>query len=113
MDDENHIAYGLVAKLLLTYTCMVAWCLFLFFFYQTCNLGMRNVTSNEDIRHRWNGHHRNKKLSKMFRKEAGFCGRLQYILYGEISRNHGPSKLSLYAELVELYYKIKGMKAKQ
>lgn len=70
------MAYGVVAKLLLTYAAMLAGGLYVFFFYQTCALGMRNLTSNEDIRHRWNGHHRNKKLSKLFRKQAGCCGRL-------------------------------------
>ena len=68
---------------------------------------MKNIASNEDIRHRWNGHHRNAKFVKIFRKEAGCCGRLGYILFGNSEDYHGPSKLSLYAELVETHNELK------
>ena len=63
---------------------------------------MKNKTSNEDIRHRWNGHHRNNKASKFFKKDAGYCRRLGYILCGNMEKHHGRSKLELYAEFVEL-----------
>lgn len=105
-DTEHYMTYNVVAKLLLFYAAVISSSLMLFFIYQTFNLGLRNVTSNEDIRHRWNGHHRNKKLSRLFRKDAGCCGRMSYILCGDMNNYHGQSKLETYAELVELYNKI-------
>ena len=66
---------------------------------------MKNVSSNEDIRHRWNGHHRNTKYTKHFKKEAGCCGRIGYILCGDIEKVHGRSKLDIYSEYVEVYYR--------
>jgi len=63
---------------------------------------MKNKTSNEDIRHRWNGHHRNNKASRFFKKEAGCCKRLGYLLCGNMAKHHGRSKLEMYAEFVEI-----------
>ena len=107
MNDPNQFAIGFIAKLNFTYACIIALCLISFFLYQVCSLGMKNTTSNEDIRHRWNGHHRNKKTVKQFKKEAGCCGRLRYILCGDMDYYHGKSKLELYAEWVELSFSDK------
>lgn len=106
MNDENQILYSATAKCLVSYSAVVGLGLFWFWMYQTFNLGIRNMTSNEDIRHRWNGHIRNKKATKFFRNRAGCCGRLKYILCADMTTIHGPSKLELYVEYVELYYKI-------
>lgn len=62
---------------------------------------MKNKASNEDIRHRWNGHYRNTRATKIFRKEARCCGRLRYLLWGDMEYYHGKSKLDLYTEWVE------------
>lgn len=67
---------------------------------------MQNVTSNEDIRHRWNGHHRNRKMVKIFKREAGCCGRMKYLLCGDIEYYHGRSRLDQYSEYVETHKKI-------
>jgi len=106
-DYENQMAISVVAKIVFTYAAIIALALLSFWLYQVCSLGMKNTTSNEDIRHRWNGHHRNKKATKLYKKEAGCCGRLGYILCGNISSYHGPSKLELYSEYVEIYKQIK------
>ena len=84
--------------------CLVTFCV-----YQTCGLGMKNVASNEDIRHRWNGHRRNRKAVKLYKKEAGCCGRLAYILFGDVDQVQGRSRLQKYAELVETFYEMQKM----
>ena len=67
---------------------------------------MKNVASNEDIRHRWNGHRRNRKAVKLYKKEAGCCGRFAYLLFGDVDQVQGRSRLQKYAELVETFYEI-------
>lgn len=107
MDTTFRLIYSVTAKLLIGYGATIAFLLYLFWFYQVCSLGLNNVTSNEDIRHRWNGHYRNKKAVKLFKKEAGCCGRLKYLLCSNIEDFHGRSKLQNYAEYVETYFKAK------
>ena len=68
---------------------------------------MKNKTSNEDIRHRWNGHHRNSKAARIFKKDAGYCRRLGYLLCGNMDKYHGRSKLDMFAEFVEVDREIK------
>ena len=68
---------------------------------------MKNIASNEDIRHRWNGHHRNHKMAKTYRRQAGCCGRIGHILCGDIDEVYGPSKLPIYSRMVELSWEIK------
>lgn len=107
MSDSNEYSYSIPAKLLITYASVVAFALYSFWFYQLCGLGMQNITSNEDIRHRWNGHYRNKKMARLFKKEAGCCGRMKYLLCGDYEAHHGKSKLELYSEVVECSNTIK------
>lgn len=99
-------AYGPFTKSLFIYSSIIALGLLTFATYQTCSLGLGNVASNEDIRHRWNGHRRNRKAVKTFRKEAGCCGRCGFVLWGNVNAVQGDSKLEKYAELVEAFYEI-------
>jgi len=66
MADENEIIFSASAKAVIIYAAVIALCLLSFWLFQTCSLGMKNITSNEDIRHRWNGHHRNNKLARAY-----------------------------------------------
>ena len=77
--------YGPYTKVLFIYTSIIALCLLTFCTYQSCSLGLSNVASNEDIRHRWNGHRRNRKAVKAYRRDAGCCGRCGYILWGNVN----------------------------
>jgi len=86
MADENQFFYTLTCKTVVIYAALFALSLSSFCVYQICALGMKNVASNEDIRHRWNGHRRNKRAAKIFRKEAGCCGRLAYVLFGDVDQ---------------------------
>ena len=95
------------AKSLLIYGCVIAFGLYSFWLYQVCSLGMSNITSNEDIRHRWNGHYRNRKPIRAFKSEAGCCGRLAFLLCGNVDKVHGPSKLDAYAEYLMNRQEIK------
>ena len=67
---------------------------------------MNNIAGNEDVRHRWNGHHRNRKAVKSFKREAGCCRRWNYTLCSKAENFHGPSKLHLYSQFVETYNEI-------
>lgn len=64
INDENQFTYSSITKTLLIYGSLVALCLFCFFLFQYCSLGLKNIASNEDIRHRWNGNHKNVKSVK-------------------------------------------------
>lgn len=86
MADENQFFYTLTCKTVVIFSALFALSLTSFCTYQICALGMKNVASNEDIRHRWNGHRRNKRAAKIFRKEAGCCGRLSYVLFGDVDQ---------------------------
>lgn len=68
--------------------------------FQVCGLGLYNTTSNEDIRHRWNGNRRHEKAVAMFSKKAGCFGRIAQLVYGDVAQLHGPSKLRVYANLL-------------
>lgn len=98
--------YGPWTKALFIYTSIIALCLLTFCTYQACSLGLSNVASNEDIRHRWNGHRRNRKAVKAFRRDAGCCGRCGFILWGNVNVCQGESKVEKYAELVETFYEV-------
>ena len=103
---EEDLFYSVVTKTLAIYGGLVAICLTTFCIYQVTGLSLRNIASNEDIRHRWNGHRRNKKMMKIYKKEAGCCKRLAYILFGNVDQVQSESKLQKYAQLVETYYEI-------
>jgi hypothetical protein len=45
-------------------------------------------------------------MMKIYKKEAGCCKRLAYILFGNVDQVQGESKLKKYAQLVETYYEI-------
>jgi hypothetical protein len=66
------------------------------------------VASNEDIRHRWNGHKRNRRYAKLYRKESGCCARFTYIIgFGqEVDEVQGQSKLRMYAQMQESTFQI-------
>ena len=74
---------------------------------------MQNITSNEDIRHRWNGHYRNRKMTKIFKREAGCCGRMKYFLCSDMNEHHGQSRLELYADYVEWHNQIRELENQQ
>lgn len=93
INDENQFTYSCITKTLLIYGSLVSLCLFTFFLFQYCSLGLKNITSNEDIRHRWNGNHRNIKYVKSAIKNTNCCSRSGYIFCGNINRVHGKSKL--------------------
>ena len=101
MEDETQLFWQILAKCVFSYGAIIALGLYAFFLHQLCGLGMRNKASNEDIRHRWNGHYRNAKAVKIFKKEAGCCGRLAYLLCGDMEKFHGKSKLDLYCQWLE------------
>jgi hypothetical protein len=84
MADENQFLYTFTVKTTTIYAGLFSMCMTAFCLYQVCALGMKNTASNEDIRHRWNGHRRNKKAVKNYRKESGCCGRFAYLLYGDV-----------------------------
>jgi len=92
-----------LTKGLLVYTSVIALALLLFWTYQTSALGIYNITSNEDIRHRWNGHGKNKTAVKAYRKNSGCCSRLAYLMYGDVEKVNGTSKLHRYALLKETF----------
>ena len=83
---EEDLFYSVVTKTVAVYGGLVAICISTFCIYQVTGLSLRNVASNEDIRHRWNGHRRNKKMMKIYKKEAGCCKRLAYILFGNVDQ---------------------------
>ena len=112
-NDDNNIALSAIAKAVFTYAAIIALSLLSFFLFQTCSLGMKNIASNEDIRHRWNGHHRNNKAIRAFKKGAGCCGRLGYLWCGNVEKYHGPSKLKAYTEIVQTYRELKTLKKGQ
>ena len=107
------IMYGPYTKALFIYTSIIALSLLIFCSYQACSLGLSNVASNEDIRHRWNGHRRNRKAVKAYRKDAGCCGRCGFILWGNVNVCQGESKVEKYAELVETFYEIQRLSYRQ
>jgi len=78
--DPNQAFYAYTMRTILIYSAFVGGCLLTFASYQVCSLGLRNVASNEDIRHRWNGHKRNRRYAKLYRKESGCCARFTYII---------------------------------
>ena len=104
--------YNIATKANFVYMVFIALALLSFFLYQTCSLGLKNVASNEDIRHRWNGHRRNQKAAALYKKESGCCSRFNYLIFGDPEQLHGPSKLENYAELVETFYEIQRMQVK-
>jgi len=67
-------------------------------------LACYNIASNEDIRHRWNGHQRNEKSVEIYNKESGCLGKLSHIFFGKVNNLHGPSKLHLFSKTVEALY---------
>ena len=54
--DTENWSYSAITKALLIYSAIISFCLTTFFLHQLGCLGIQNITSNEDIRHRWNGH---------------------------------------------------------
>lgn len=106
MADENQFFYTFTVKVVTIDAALFSLCLVTFCIYQIFALGLNNVASNEDIRHRWNGHRRNKKAVKLYKKEAGCCGRFAYLLFGDVDSVQGRSRLQKYAELVETFYEI-------
>ena len=81
----NTVRDNKLSPRLFIYTSIIALCLLTFCTYQSCSLGLSNVASNEDIRHRWNGHRRNRKAVKAYRRDAGCCGRCGFILWGNVN----------------------------
>jgi len=107
--DDAFFTYSSITKTLLIYGSLVSFCLFVFFLHQYCSLGLRNVASNEDIRHRWNGNHKNVTHIKKAIKSAGCCRRSGFLFCGNIDRVYGKSKLIIYSELVENFYELQKM----
>ena len=106
INDEAQFTYSSITKTLLIYGSLVTFCLFCFFLHQYCSLGLKNITSNEDIRHRWNGNHKNWRHVKSSIKQTGCCSRSGYLFCGNVDRVHGKSKLLVYSELVENFYQL-------
>lgn len=40
----------------------------------------------------------------MFKKNSGYCARLQHVIHADVDEFYGPSKVSLYAQLIEAFY---------
>lgn len=91
--DPNNFAYSGITKAILIYCAMISFCLTTFFLHQLGCLGIQNITSNEDIRHRWNGHLKNRKVTSFYKDETGCCSRTMHVLFGNVSKTHGRSKL--------------------
>ena len=102
-DSTANVLFVGLTKGLLVYTSIIGVSLLLFWTYQVSVLSVYNITSNEDIRHRWNGHGRNRTSMKTYRKQTRCCTRLAYTMYGDIEKVNGPSKLLQYAKMVETW----------
>lgn len=105
-NNPDHILFSALTKGLLVYTSVISLALLLFWTYQVSALGIYNIASNEDIRHRWNGHGKNKTAVKAYRKSSGCCSRLAYMMYGDVEKVNGESKLHRYALLKETFQEI-------
>ena len=64
-----------------------------FFAFQN-NLVMKNMTSNEQLRRKWNG--RNDRQRQISRNMPGLCQRLRYFYWGELPKSR-----------VEEFFKLK------
>lgn len=83
-------------------TGFIGLALFVFGASQLLDLGLSNVTQNEDIRHRWNGHLANREAVRVYSKDCSWTSKAAFILCGKKS----DSKVLKYAKLVELRDKI-------
>ena len=93
--------FAWVCRINIVYTAIVAFLLLSFCYYQVFALGMLNVTSNEDIRSRWNGHRKNLKAAAMFRRKAGCLQRLIHVVFSQPDDLHGPSRLQQLAQQLD------------
>jgi|TARA_B110000285_G_C14747254_1_gene433539 hypothetical protein len=67
-DYDNFIEFSIITQVLIGVASFYSFCLLIFFLHQLCSLGVKNITTNEHIRYRWNGHPRNRKAKKIFLK---------------------------------------------
>ena len=93
---------GLITKAVCVYGGIIFLALLIFASFQIFFLGIRNLASNEDIRHRWNGHNNNSKYVKIFSEQSSCFGKIYHYLFAPVQ----PSNLQKYAELVELHEQI-------
>jgi len=100
--QEKHLAKAISLKLLILYAGVIAFSLLTFAAYQVFSLGVNNISSNEDIRHRWNGHRRNKKAARAFASQSSLWDKFRFVVFGNPTVVYGPSKLNLWAELIEI-----------
>ena len=66
------------------YTGLVGLGLLAFFFMHLCKLALRNVTTNEDLRHRWNNDPKNVQVAHIHRNRSTCCSRLRYIFWSPV-----------------------------
>ena len=46
----------------------------------------------------------------MFKKNSGFCPRFSHVIHSDVDELYGPSKVSLYAQLIEAFYQQEKLK---
>ena len=109
MNQDEFSAFKITTCVILSFSAICSFFLLIFFLHQLCALGVKNKMTNEDLRFRWNGHPRNKKMVKIYSKQAGLCNRISYVMCGNVNKVYGISKLKKYSNLVENYYKMKRM----
>lgn len=66
-DSYNEVTFNWsVRNFLISYGFIIFVLLFTFGMFQIFTLSIYNITSNEDLRHRWNGHPKNSKSVTIF-----------------------------------------------
>ena len=61
-------------------------------------MAANNVAGNEDIRHRWNGHLRNREQARVYKNDSTWRQKMREFLFAKLPE----SKLHKYAQLIEL-----------
>ena len=76
--------FGYVTKGVLIYTIIIALTLYGFFAFQIGTLGLENIASNEDLRHRWNGNPKNKGYVAYYKDRSSVCSKALYYLTSDL-----------------------------
>lgn len=98
----------IIIKGVFLYTIIISLCLYIFFIYQLCALGLQNRTSNEDLRRRWNGHRLNEESAKIFASKAGCWPKTRLLLWSKLPA----SRLETYSKVVETERRLAQLKEK-
>jgi len=88
--------YGTITASLLLYTVCIALSLYGFLAFHLSTLVLKNTTSNEDMRTRWNSQGQNKQKVSLYKNESSVFQKLKYFLFGPVP----DSKVEKYAKMI-------------